>query len=75
VGLAQSFADRIIGHSAGQIVFDGSPQQLSAEVLTKIYGEEDWSTTIRKIQEDRGPDPGQKASKRNDRITRETAAG
>jgi phosphonate transport system ATP-binding protein len=75
VGLAQSFADRIIGLSAGQIVFDGSPQQLSAEVLTKIYGEEDWSTTIRKIQEDRGPDPGQKASKRNDRITRETAAG
>jgi phosphonate transport system ATP-binding protein len=75
VGLAQSFADRIIGLSAGQIVFDGSPPQLSAEVLTKIYGEEDWSTTIRKIQEDRGPDPGQKASKRNDRITRETAAG
>jgi len=75
VGLAQSFADRIIGLSAGQIVFDGSPQQLTAEVLTQIYGEEDWSTTIRKIQEDRGPDTGQKASKRDDRITRETAAG
>ncbi len=75
VGLAQSFADRIIGLSAGQIVFDGSPQQLTAEVLTKIYGEEDWSTTIRKIEEDRDPDTGQKTSKRNDRITRETAAG
>jgi phosphonate transport system ATP-binding protein len=75
VGLAQSFADRIIGLSAGQIVFDGSPQQLTAEVLTQIYGEEDWSTTIRKIKEDRGPDTGQKALKRNDRITRETAAG
>jgi len=75
VGLAQSFADRIIGLSAGQIVFDGSPQQLTAEVLTQIYGEEDWSTTIRKIKEDHGPDTGQKASKRNDRITRETAAG
>jgi phosphonate transport system ATP-binding protein len=75
VGLAQSFADRIIGLSAGQIVFDGSPQQLTAEVLTQIYGEEDWSTTIRKIKEDRGPDTGQKSSKRNDRITRETAAG
>jgi phosphonate transport system ATP-binding protein len=75
VGLAQAFADRIIGLSAGQIVFDGSPQQLTAEVLTQIYGEEDWSTTIRKIQEDHGPDTGQKASKRNDRITRETAAG
>jgi phosphonate transport system ATP-binding protein len=75
VGLAQSFADRIIGLSAGQIVFDGSPRQLTAEVLTQIYGEEDWSTTIRKIKEDHGPDTGQKALKRNDRITRETAAG
>jgi len=75
VGLAQSFADRIIGLSAGQIVFDGSPRQLTAEVLTKIYGEEDWSTTIRKIEEDRDPGTKQKASKRNDRITKETAAG
>lgn len=75
VGLAQSFADRIIGLSAGQIVFDGSPQQLTAEVLTKIYGEEDWSTTIRKIEEDSDPDTGGKISKHTDRITRETAAG
>ena len=75
VGLAQSFADRIIGLSAGQIVFDGSPQQLTAEVLTKIYGEEDWSTTIRKIEEDSDPDTGGKVSKHTDRITRETAAG
>jgi phosphonate transport system ATP-binding protein len=75
VGLAQSFADRIIGLSAGQIVFDGSPQQLSAEVLTKIYGEEDWSTTIRKIEEDSNPDTRQKASTHPDRVTRETAAG
>jgi phosphonate transport system ATP-binding protein len=75
VGLAQSFADRIIGLSAGQIVFVGSPQQLTAEVLTKIYGEEDWSTTIRKIEEDSGPDRGKTVSKHTDRITRETAAG
>lgn len=75
VGLAQSFADRIIGLSAGQIVFDGSPQQLTAEVLTKIYGEEDWSTTIRKIEEDSDPDTGGKVTKHTDRITRETAAG
>lgn len=75
VGLAQSFADRIIGLSAGQIVFDGSPHQLTAEVLTKIYGEEDWSTTIRKIEEDSDPDTGGKISKHTDRITRETAAG
>lgn len=75
VGLAQSFADRIIGLSAGQVVFDGTPSQVTAEVLTKIYGEEDWSTTIRKIEEDSTPDSGKKAAKHTDRITRETAAG
>ena len=36
VGLAQSFADRIIGLSAGQIVFDGTSQQVTAEVLTEF---------------------------------------
>ncbi len=49
VGLAQSFADRIIGLAGGKIVFDGTPQQLTAQVLTDIYGEEDWSTTIQKV--------------------------
>ena len=28
------------------------PDGLSAEVLTQIYGEEDWSATIRKVEED-----------------------
>jgi phosphonate transport system ATP-binding protein len=75
VGLAQSFADRIIGLSAGQIVFDGTPEQVTAEVLTEIYGEEDWSTTIRKIEEDNDQEAKKRASKDKDRITRETAAG
>ena len=75
VGLAQSFADRIIGLSEGQIVFDGTPPQLNAEVLTQIYGEEDWSTTIRKVEEDNDQGAKKRASKDQDRITRETAAG
>jgi phosphonate transport system ATP-binding protein len=75
VGLAQSFADRVIGLSAGQIVFDGTPEQVTAEVLTEIYGEEDWSTTIRKIEEDNDQEAKKRASKDKDRITRETAAG
>ena len=54
VGLAQSFADRIIGLAEGKIVFDGTARQISADVLTEIYGEEDWSTTIRKIDEANG---------------------
>jgi phosphonate transport system ATP-binding protein len=34
---AQAFADRLIGLSCGRIVFDGSPAELSADMLDKIY--------------------------------------
>ncbi|MFO8142497.1 MAG: phosphonate ABC transporter ATP-binding protein [Marinobacter sp.] len=43
VMLAQQFSDRIIGLRAGKVVFDGSPEALSDEVLTTIYGDEDWT--------------------------------
>jgi phosphonate transport system ATP-binding protein len=75
VGLAQSFADRIIGLAEGRIVFDGTAQQVTADVLTEIYGEEDWSTTIRKVEEEDGPDNQEKVTKHQDRMTKETAAG
>ena len=75
VGLAQSFADRIIGLSEGQIVFDGTAQQVTEDVLTEIYGEEDWSTTIRKVEEDNDQDKGKGISNQKDKIARETAAG
>lgn len=52
VMLAQSFAERIVGLQLGQIVYDGPSNHLTAEVLTRIYGEEDWSATIRKADED-----------------------
>lgn len=42
VVLAQNFADRIIGLQAGQVVFDGPPSALTHDVLTRIYGAEDW---------------------------------
>jgi phosphonate transport system ATP-binding protein len=51
VQLAQMFAERIVGLQAGEIVYDGPPWGLTPEVLTKIYGEEDWSATIRKVDE------------------------
>ena len=38
VELARRFADRIIGMSGGQIVFDGAPAQLQQEQLNQIYG-------------------------------------
>ncbi|WP_323798411.1 phosphonate ABC transporter ATP-binding protein [Nisaea sp.] len=52
VALAQQFVQRIIGLQGGKVVFDGSPDELDADVLTRIYGEEDWSATIRKVDED-----------------------
>lgn len=52
VGLAQEFADRIVGLKHGRVAFDGPPARLTAEVLTSIYGEEDWSRTIRRVEEE-----------------------
>lgn len=44
VVLARQFTERIIGLQAGRIVFDGPPSELNETVLTRIYGEEDWTT-------------------------------
>ena len=51
VALAQAFSDKIIGLRGGEIVFEGVSDQVTETVLTDIYGEEDWSTTIRKVNE------------------------
>jgi len=56
VALAQMFVERIVGLRFGEIVFDGPPDALTAEVLTDIYGEEDWEATIRKVEDDNGED-------------------
>lgn len=45
VALAKLFVQRIVGLQAGQVVFDGSPESLDSDVLTQIYGEEDWEAT------------------------------
>ncbi|MFS8039354.1 phosphonate ABC transporter ATP-binding protein [Xanthobacter sp. AM11] len=52
VALAQMFVQRIIGLKAGRIVFDGPPEALDTAALTAIYGEEDWSRTIREVEDD-----------------------
>lgn len=46
VALARDFSDRVVGLQGGRVVFDGPPSALTAEVLTTIYGDEDWSRTI-----------------------------
>ncbi|MFG1283639.1 phosphonate ABC transporter ATP-binding protein [Xanthobacter autotrophicus] len=52
VALAQMFVQRIIGLQAGRVVFDGPPEALDTAALTAIYGEEDWSRTIREVEAD-----------------------
>ena len=52
VALAQEFADRVVGLQGGKVVFDGPADGLTPQVLTRIYGAEDWSRTIRKADED-----------------------
>ncbi|TFH49917.1 MAG: phosphonate ABC transporter ATP-binding protein [Lysobacterales bacterium] len=52
--LAQMFARRIVGLQIGEIVYDGPADGLGPEDLTKIYGEEDWSATIRKVDDEEG---------------------
>lgn len=42
VELARRFADRIVGMTAGRVVFDGPPEQLSDDHLKLIYGGEGW---------------------------------
>ena len=50
--LAQMFARRIVGLQLGSIVYDGPPENLDPDVLTQIYGEEDWEATIEKVKEE-----------------------
>ena len=50
--LAQMFAQRIVGLANGEVVYDGKPEGLTPEVLTQIYGEEDWTATIEKFDEE-----------------------
>jgi phosphonate transport system ATP-binding protein len=52
VQLAQMFTRRIVGLQHGSIVYDGPPDDLTADVLTSIYGEEDWEATIRRSEDD-----------------------
>lgn len=52
VALAQQFVHRVVGLRAGEIVYDGTPEGLTPEILTTIYGEEDWSATMQEDEQD-----------------------
>jgi phosphonate transport system ATP-binding protein len=72
VALAQSFSDRIIGLRGGEIVFDGQSSGVTEDVLTAIYGEEDWSLTVRKGDDD---SPAEKKADKKNGLIREAATG
>ena len=59
VGLALMFAERVLGLSEGEVVFDGPPRGVDEAILTRIYGEADWRQTIRHA--------GEEADERRDR--------
>ena len=56
VALAQMFVSRVIGLRAGAIEFDGPPEALTPNVLTTIYGEEDWEATIEAVEDEALPE-------------------
>jgi phosphonate transport system ATP-binding protein len=61
VVLAQQFTDRIIGLQAGRVVFDGPASGLTEAVLTRIYGEEDWTAMRKGASEDAEAEAEEKA--------------
>jgi phosphonate transport system ATP-binding protein len=71
VALAQASADRIVALKEGRLVFDGTPDELTPERLNDIYGEEDWSASIRKADDDDDGD-GAGKPKRGTRDERDT---
>jgi len=75
VALAQAFSDRIIGLRQGEIVFDGTAGEVTEAVLTDIYGEEDWSTTIRRDDDDQDSGASGQRSGGKNGLLREAATG
>lgn len=52
VNLAKMFVQRVVGLEMGKMIFDGAPDELTPDVLTRIYGEEDWEATIETLDDD-----------------------
>jgi phosphonate transport system ATP-binding protein len=59
VALAQMFVQRVIGLRFGAVEFDGPPEGLTPDVLTTIYGEEDWEATIAHVEDEDQPEVAQ----------------
>jgi len=73
VALARAFADRVIGLAGGTVAFDGSAEEVTDKVLTDIYGEEDWSLTIKADDDGAEEDSSDETAARS-KLLRESAA-
>jgi phosphonate transport system ATP-binding protein len=58
VGLAEMFAQRVVGLRQGLVVYDAGPDGLTPAALTAIYGEEDWSRSAGRGGDDAAGDAG-----------------
>ncbi len=75
VMLAKMFVDRIIGLTAGEVVFDGAPALLDDAVLTRIYGEEDWTAMQASAAEDAADAAATYGAAPPERVKEERMAG
>jgi phosphonate transport system ATP-binding protein len=57
VVLATEFLPRIVGLRAGEVVYDGAADAVDDGVLTRIYGDEDWSALTRRMDHQRAGRP------------------
>lgn len=62
VVLATEFLPRIVGLRAGGVVFDGSAKEVNRDVLTSIYGDEDWTTITQRMHANVAPQSHSKSS-------------
>lgn len=62
VVLATEFLPRIVGLRAGCVVFDGSAKEVNRDVLTSIYGDEDWTTITQRMHANEVPNSHFKSS-------------
>lgn len=53
VVLATEFLPRIVGLRAGEVVYDGPAGEVDHGVLTRIYGDEDWSAITQRLDAQR----------------------
>ena len=74
VALARAFADRVIGLAGGTVAFDGSAEEVTDQVLTDIYGEEDWSLTIKTDGSSTDDDTSSDEDTVRSKVLRESAA-